>query len=248
MSTSLLSLATVAAAAPPLPPLAAATPPPPPPPPIAVSAPPPHVGPRGKPARPSRRGKHLASKPELSKAARDAHLFWAERVQAVRGAWDALAWRDPTFRARYGRWADMAALRAGGKLESLLRTLHIAAAAGLIRPIGPSEPTPPGPAAVTAGERKGRPLAGGGGERKGRPPGVVSTFCDWHGFVVAPAAAGDFRRAVRELFPEGGLEETVVATLRQSGLAPEGWQSSPRGWPWADAWAGAVPFVLRAFP
>ena len=65
---------------------------------------------------------------------------------------------------------------------------------------------------------------------------------------MAPAAAAEFRRAVRGLFPEGGLEETVVATLRQSGLAPEGWQSCPRGWPWADAWAGAVPFVLRAAP
>jgi hypothetical protein len=215
--------------------VAAAAAPSPTPPPAAKAAQPqpPHTAaPRGKPARPSQRGKHLAGKPELSKPARDGHQFWAERVLAVRGAWDALARRDPAFRARYGRWADLAALRAGGKLESLLRTLHLAAAAGLIHPILAGD-HPPAPAPA-------------GGERKGRPPGVVGTFCDWYGFAVAPAAAGEFRRAVRGLFPEEGLEETVVATLRQSGLAPEGWQSSPRGWPWADAWAGAVPFVLRA--
>jgi hypothetical protein len=191
------------------------------------------AGPRGKPARPSQRGKHLLGKPELSQPARAAHQFWAKQVLEVRKAWDVQAALDPDFRNRYGPWAERAAIRAGGKLESLVRTLHLAAAAGTIRPIiGPGH----------------MPQAAGVSERKGRPPGVVSSFCDWYGFTVAPAAAEEFRRAVWGLFPAGGQEETPVATLRQSGLAPEGWQHYPRGWPWAAAWAGEVPFVLRAAP
>ena len=190
--------------------------------------------PNVKPVRPTRRGKHLAGKPKLSAPARAAHRFWAERVLAVRSAWNAQAARDPDFQARYGRWANLAALRAGGKLESLVRTLHLAAAAGTIRPIGP-------------GLRHSHDAAAGS-ERKGRPPGVVSTFSDWHGFTVAPTAADEFRREVWGLFPEGGQEETVMATLRQSGLAPDNWQLLPRGWPWEAAWAGEVPFVLRVGP
>jgi hypothetical protein len=151
----------------------------------------------------------------------------------VRAEWNAWARLDPGFGERYGGAADRAAIHAGGKLESLLRTLHLAAGAGAIRPIRPG----------------GRPpRAAGAGERAGRPPGVVSSFCDWYGFVVVPAAAEAFRRAVWGLFPAGGQGETVVATLRQSGVVPEGWRDFPRSWPWAAAWAGETPFVLRPAP
>ncbi len=88
--------------------------------------------------RPTRRGKHLAGKPKLSEPARRgaAYLFWAEWVLVVRSAWNAQTALDPDFHAQYCRWARWAALRAGGKLESLVCTLHLTAAAGIIRPVG----------------------------------------------------------------------------------------------------------------
>ena len=84
-----------------------------------------------------------------------------------------------------------------------------------------------------------------------RPPGVVQQYCDWEGFVVEPAAAGEgqdgaFSRAVRGLFPDGVKETSFVATLRTSGVVPAGWETlPPQKWPWGAAWKGNVAFVLR---
>jgi hypothetical protein len=105
-------------------------------PPSSTVLPPPacFVGPRGMPARSkSRRGKHIAGKPELLHHARTAHILWMERVLAVRSEPSP----EPGFRARLGRWTDRAAMRAGGKLQSLLRTLHCSLSTGTVRLKGP---------------------------------------------------------------------------------------------------------------
>ncbi len=180
----------------------------------------------------SRRGLHLAERPDMPRAARKARPHWADKVKTVRNEWIAVAACDADFRRTYAFWADFAERRVGGKLECLVRTLHLAAAADQIHPLRRSSL----PASAIVSPPPPRD------ERKGRPPKFVSCFSDWAGFTIV---RGEFRAAVWGLFPAGVLEATVVATLRQSGIAPEGWHVSPKAWAWDAAWAGEVAFVLR---
>ena len=162
----------------------------------------------------------------------NAQLHWANKVKDVRAEWDAVAARDPAFRQMYASLANFSARRFGCKSECLVRTFHIAAAAGHIRPL--ARGTLPAPALAVSGDA-----------RYGRPPMIVSSLCDWAGFTVVD---GTLRSAVRGLFPAGVGELVVLATLRQMGVVPEGWHTSVRAWPWEAAWAGEVAFVLRPQP
>ncbi len=167
----------------------------------------------------------------------------------MRTEWDARADRDPAFRLRYHLWAAAAQRGARSKLESLVRTLQLAADARLIRPFFQGGlPSAAAPAAAAAAAAPAAATAAAAAADGVRPPGVVRQFSDWEGFVVEPEAAGEggaFWQAVRGLFPAGVREERVRSTLCTSGVVPQGWQW---GWQWDAAWAGGAAFVLRPGP
>jgi hypothetical protein len=166
------------------------------------------------------RGAHVRDRPDMHQAARDGAAHWHQQLRRVRDTWAAAALASPAFGAAHRPAADAATARVKAKLECLLRTLQLAAHAGLIAP----QPAPP-------------PPAGGGG------PGPAGDFFGWAGFLVRPGRAAEFRAAVTGLFPAGFREESVRQTFRRAGLVPAGWR-------WEDGWDGAAPFgpVHRAGP
>ncbi len=159
------------------------------------------------------RGAHVRERPDMQQAARDGAAHWLQQLRRVRADWAAAAQANPSFGAEHRAQADAAAARVKAKLECLLRTLQLAAHAGLITPL----PAPAQPA-----------------ERDGS--GGAAGFFGWVGFVVHAGRAAEFRAAVAGLFPAAFREETVRETFRRAGLVPAGWR-------WADGWCGAAPFV-----
>jgi hypothetical protein len=159
------------------------------------------------------RGAHVRERPDMQQAARDGAAHWLQQLRRVRADWAAAAQESAAFSAEFRAQADAAAVRVKAKLECLLRTLQLAAHAGLVTPL----PAPPQPDEAREGS-------------------VGGSFFGWAGFAVHAARAAEFRAAVAGLFPAGFREETVRETFRRAGLVPAGWR-------WADGWCGAAPFV-----
>ena len=82
------------------------------------------------------RGAHVRERPDMQQAARDGAAHWLQRVAGVRAEWEqAAAQSGCGFREQFSGQVAAAHGRVKAKLECLLRTLHLAAHAGLIAPV-----------------------------------------------------------------------------------------------------------------
>eukprot|EP00292_Cryptomonas_paramecium_P009536 CAMPEP_0113677454 /NCGR_PEP_ID=MMETSP0038_2-20120614/9281_1 /TAXON_ID=2898 /ORGANISM="Cryptomonas paramecium" /LENGTH=255 /DNA_ID=CAMNT_0000594743 /DNA_START=211 /DNA_END=978 /DNA_ORIENTATION=- /assembly_acc=CAM_ASM_000170 len=156
------------------------------------------------------RGLHVRGRPDMSRAARDGAAHWARMLSDVRAAWEKAA---DAFPADFHTQAEAAHGRIRAKLECLLRTLHLAAADGLLIPRlaegGPSAGflgwtgfvVAPGAGAavrgaVQAAASRGWAFAWGGGapggvsaSRAGAGGLAVGRCLGWRGVLRAEAAA-----------------------------------------------------------
>mmetsp|Transcript_60551 Transcript_60551/g.161568 ORF Transcript_60551/g.161568 Transcript_60551/m.161568 type:complete len:352 (+) Transcript_60551:231-1286(+) len=139
------------------------------------------------------RGLHVRGRPDMSRAARDGAAHWARMLSDVRAAWEKAA---DAFPADFHTQAEAAHGRIRAKLECLLRTLHLAAADGLLIP----RLAEGGPSAGFLGWTGFVVAPGAGAAVRGAVQALLP-------------AAGRLRG-----------EEALREVFRQAGLVPAGWR------------------------
>lgn len=149
------------------------------------------------------RGAHVRERPDMQQAARDGAAHWLQRVAGVRAEWGQVAQLGAGFREQYEGQVQAAHGRVKAKLECLLRTLQLAAHAGLIAPVW----DPAGPAGGFFGWAGFHVAPGRAGEFRAAVAGLFP--------------AGFREEAVRETFRRAGL---VPAHWRWE----QGWRGEAR--------------------